>query len=217
MLETGILQLGSAYDFEISGGPDERETEALCPGLMLRYGLGYGVELRLANHYATRRDDQGSIAGFGDLELGTEIQLFKRSDRKTEVALMSQVFLPTGSAGISNERVGNETLVLVWHEITEELGIEYNLGYCHFEDDAEKGDIVYSFVAEYEISDASGVFIETYGDLVELHELEASIDMGFAFQFTDNLELDLAAGTGVNHEMIFVSIGLSWRLGGKED
>jgi len=54
----------------------------------------------------------------------------------------------------------------------------------------------------------SGVFVDTYGDLKELNEFEASIDMGLAYQFTDNFELDMTFGAGINHKMMFVSIGL---------
>jgi hypothetical protein len=151
------------------------------------------------------------------MQIGTEIQLFKRNDKRTEVALMSHMFLPTGSEGNSNERVGNETFLLVWHEITEKMGIEYNLGYSNFEEDSQKGDLVYSFVSEYEINDRSGVFIETYGELIELNELEASIDLGWSFQFTDNFELELAAGSGINHTMLFVAMGVSWRIGEEGD
>ncbi len=217
VLEKGVLQMESTYEIEILGEPDERETEILFPGIMIRYGLGWGVELRFANQYETLKDNLGSVDGFTDMEIGTEIQLFKRNDKKAEVALMSHLFLPTGSDGISNERIGNETLVLVWHEITEKIGIEYNIGYSNFEDDSKKGDFVYSFVTEYEINDLSGVFVETYGYLIELNELEASIDLGFAYQFTDNFELDLAFGTGINHKMLFATIGLSWRIGEEED
>ena len=91
------------------------------------------------------------------------------------------------------------------------MGIEYNIGYSHFEYDSQRGDFVYSFVTEYEINDLSGVFVETYGNLIELNELEASNDMGLAYQFTDNFELYMALGTGINHKIMFVSIGLSWR------
>jgi len=217
VLEKGILQLESAYELELSGESAEREKEILFPGIMIRYGLGWGVELRFANQYETLKDNLGSTDGFKDMEIGTEIQLFKRKDKKAEVALMSHLFLPTGSDGISNKRVGNETFVLGWHEITEKMGFEYNIGYSHFEYDSQKGDFVYSFVTEYEINNLSGVFVETYGDLIELNELEASIDMGLAYQFTDNFELDLAFGTGINHKMMFVSIGLSWRVGEEED
>ena len=217
VLEKGILQLESAYELEISGESDEREKEISFPGIVIRYGLGWGVEFRFANQYETLKDELGSISGFTDMKIGSEIQLFKRNDKKTEVALMSHLFLPTGSDGISNERVGNETFVLVWHELTEEMGIEYNIGYSNLEDDSQKGDFVYSFVAEYEMNDLSGVFVETYGDLIEMNELEASIDLGLSYQFTDNFELDLAAGTGINHKMMFVTIGLSWRIGEEED
>jgi len=54
----------------------------------------------------------------------TEFLLLKRNDKKAEGALMSHLFLPTDTDGISNERVGNETFTLGWHEITQKMGIE---------------------------------------------------------------------------------------------
>lgn len=217
VLEKGILQLESTYEFEISGKGDDKEKEILFPGIMLRYGLGWGVEFRFSNQYKTLKDMMGSISGFTDLKIGAEIQLFKKDNKKTEVALISYLFLPSGNNGISNERVGNETLVLVWHQITDSVGIEYNIGYSHFKVDALKGDFIYSLVTEYEYNNVLGFFIETYGDLIEMNEIETNIDLGLSYLITDNFEFDLAAGTGINHKMNFITVGLSWRIGKEED
>lgn len=217
VLGKGVLQMESAYEIEVSGSSDDWEKVIIFPGIMLRYGLGWGIELRLANQYETINNEMVSIDGFSDIKIGTEIQLFKKTNRKTEVALMSSLFLPTGSDGVSNERMGNETLVLVWHGLTEKLGIEYNIGYANFEVDSRKGDFAYSFVTDYEINDKTGVFVETYGEIIEFEELDFSFDIGLAFQFSDNLELELACGTGINHKMFFALLGFSWRIGEHED
>jgi hypothetical protein len=217
VLGNGVFQFESTYEFELTGDSDEREKEMLFPGFLLSYGLGWGIELRVANQYKTYSDNFFSIYGFTDIDIGTKIKLFKGNDEKNEVALISHFFIPTGSNGISNERLGNETLVLAWHELTEKLGIEYNIGYSNFEIDSEKGNFVYSFVSDYEIQDNFGLFIETYGELIEFEELEAGFDLGLAYQLTDNLEFELAAGTGINHKMLFTLIGLSWRIGEQED
>ena len=217
VLDKGVFQFESAYEIELTGESDEREKEILFPGISLKYGLGWGIELRVANHFETYKDKLVSVNGFTDIDIGAKIKLLKGNDKKTEVALISHLFLPTGSNGISNERVGNATSMLVWHELTERMGIEYSIGYSNFEIDSEKGDFVYSFVTDFEINDKSGVFIETYGEFIEFKELETSVDFGLAFQFTDNLELELAAGTGINHEMFFALIGLGWRIGEQEN
>jgi hypothetical protein len=213
VLDKGVFQFESVFETELTGDPGDREKEILFPGVMFRYGVGWGVELMLSNQYETYRDKSVSVNGFTDIDIGAKVLLLKGNDKKTEVALVSHLFLPTGSNGISNARVGNESMVLVYHELNEKMGIEYNVGYSNFETDSKRGDLVYSFVTDYEINDKSGIFIETYGYLVEIEALEASVDFGIAHQFTDNLELELAAGTGINHEMFFALIGLSWRIG----
>jgi hypothetical protein len=217
VLEKGVWQFESAYETELTGEADEREKEILFPGILLRYGLGWGIELRVGKQYETFSDRFVSINGFTDIDIGAKIKLLRANDEETEIAMISHFFLPTGSNGISNERVGNESLLLVWHGLTEKLGIEYNIGYSNSEIDSEKGNLVYSFVTDYEINDKSGIFIETYGELLQFEELEASVDLGLAYQFKDNLEFELAAGTGINHKMIFALIGLSWRIEEQED
>lgn len=217
VLEKGVFQIESTYEIELTGDSDEREKEILFPGILLSYGLGWGIELRFSTQYETYKDKLISANGFTDIDIGAKIKLLKGNEKKNEVALISHFFMPTGSIGVSNERMGNESLILVWHELTEKLGIEYNIGYSNFEIDSEKGNFVYSFVSDYEINDNFGLFIETYGELIEFEELEASFDLGLAYQLTDNLEFELATGTGINHEMYFGFIGLSWRIGEKED
>ena len=217
VLDKGVIQLESAYEIEITGNSDEREKEILFPGALLKYGLGWGIELSIANQYETYKDKLILVNGFTDIDIGAKIKLLKGNDKKSEIALISHLFLPTGSDGISNQRFGNESLILVWHELSEQIGIEYNIGYSHFEIDSEIGNFVYSFVSDYEINDNFGLFIETYGELIEFEELEASFDLGLAYQLTDDLEFELAAGTGINHKMFFALIGLSWRIGEQED
>lgn len=217
VLEKGVLQLESTYENERTGESGSREQEILFPGIALRYGLGWGMELQWANAYETRKDELGTQRGISDMELGTEIQLVKSADEKIELALMSRIFLPTGQNGISNERLGNETLLLGWHELTHKIGLEYNVGFSHFEDDTEKGDGVYALVVEYEMNDRVGIFFENYGELIEWNELEASIDIGLGYQLSEYFELDLAAGAGINHPMQFMSLGVSWRIGQQTD
>lgn len=132
VLEKGVWQFESAYEIELTGLEDEREKEILFLGISLRYGLGWGIELRLANQYKTFSDRFVSINGFNDIDIGTKIKLLRTNDEDTEIAFISHFLLPTGSNGISNERVGNESLLLVWHGLTEKLGIEYNIGYNNF-------------------------------------------------------------------------------------
>jgi hypothetical protein len=174
VLEKGVFQIESAYETEIAGNSEEREKEILFPGVLLRYGLGWGIEMSVANQFETYKDKLISVNGFTDIDISVKIKLLKAKNKKTEIALISHLFLPTGSDDISNQRLENESLVLVYHELSEKIGIEYNLGFNNFEIDSDQANFVYSFVSDYEINDNFGFFIETYGELLELDELEAS-------------------------------------------
>jgi len=59
------------------------------------------------------------------------------------------------------------------------------------------------------LSDKVGMYIEPFGALVEMDTHEANFDAGFTYLVQDNLQLDVSAGTGLNHKMTYVSIGCS--------
>lgn len=217
VLQKGVLQFESVYEITQTKASEEKETEIIFPGILVRYGFGWGIELRFANQYETLKDNLGVVHGFSDIEIGIKTKVLKSNTSKTEVALASSLFLPTGSNGISNNHLGNETLLIVWHELSENLGIEYNIGYSNLEINSKKGDFIYSFVFDYEIDTKIAAFIETYGEFIQLKAIETSIDFGLAYQFNNNLELELAAGTGINHKMALALIGISWRFGKQYD
>ena len=66
------------------------------------------------------------------------------------------------------------------------------------------------------INDKVGVYLETYGDIVEFQELLVNFDTGLTYLVKDNLQLDFSFGTGINHTMNYISLGFSWKTLKKE-
>ena len=85
VLDKGVFQFESAYEIELTGESDEREKEILFPGISLRYGLGWGIELRVANHFETYKDKLVSVNGFTDIDIGAKIKLLKGNDKKLKL------------------------------------------------------------------------------------------------------------------------------------
>lgn len=60
------------------------------------------------------------------------------------------------------------------------------------------------------VNDKVGIYIEPYGDWVNFTELEANFDAGFTYLVNPNFQLDFSFGTGLNHNMNYLSFGFSW-------
>src|SRR6056297_439881 len=69
VLDKGVFQIESSYEIELAGDSNEREKEILFPGILLSYGLGWGIELRFSNQYETYKDKLISANGFTDIDI----------------------------------------------------------------------------------------------------------------------------------------------------
>ena len=77
------------------------------------------------------------------------------------------------------------------------------------------GNLTYSLAFFIGISYKSGIYAESYCNVAELENLQMNFDAGFTYLVQDNLQLDVSAGTGLNHKMNYVSVGCSINIGMK--
>jgi len=148
-------------------------------------------------------------SGFNDLELGLKIQLFQKETSNTEVAFLVHTILPTGSDELGSPEVGFVNKLSIAHELSNQLGIGYNLGYnytdsLHF--------FTYSLVLGYSISNVVGLYLEPYGRVGAAGFYENNFDFGFTFLLNPNLQLDTSYGVGFNNKEQYISAGFSWHV-----
>ena len=148
--------------------------------------------------------------GIRDLEVGTKIKLLKKENLKTEIAFLSHLIIPTGTKHISIDKYGTSNKLSISHEITENFGIGYNLGYNYFCEG--NGDLTYSFAFGIGINEKVGIYIEPYGEMANLDEFISNFDTGFTYLVNENLQLDFSFGAGINQSMNYMSIGCSWLI-----
>lgn len=205
-LESGIL-FGTAKDDFFS------EEVLLAPTILWRYGLTNGIELRLLTEFTSVKDKltDDTSSGITDLQLGTKIQILKKENVKTEIAILSHIIIPTAKDELSINEVGTINKLSVSHDIGETFGLGYNVGYDYY--GIGSGNFTYSLALGLNISEKVGFYIEPFGALNELEDHESSFDAGFTYLAQDNLQLDISAGTGLNHDMKYVSIGCSFNIG----
>ena len=208
-IETGVL-LGFTDNDDIS------ERQLLLPSTLFRIAITEGMELRVLNQFESNKNKtfDETFSGFSDLEVGTKVQLFKKEDVNTEIAILSHLIIPSGSKDLTIDEFGTINKLSISHSISESVGMGYNVGYNYF--GAGRGDLTYSLALGFGITDKLGLYIEPYGDLVEFEEHVSSFDAGFTYLIKDNFQFDFSFGTGINHTMNYLSLGCSLNISGEK-
>jgi hypothetical protein len=201
-IETGVL-----IGFSKSGGISERQT--LAPSTLFRYGITNGIELRVVNQFESikNRTTSDKFNGISDLEIGTKFQILQKENINTEIAFLSHLIIPTGSEELTIDKLGTINKLSISHVISESIGIGYNVGYDYFGEGS--GNFTYSLALAIGLSPKLGIYLEPYGGIIEFDTHEANFDGGFTYLIHDNLQLDLSFGTGINHNMNYISAGAS--------
>ena len=202
-IESGIL-----VGFEGDGQFSTRQI--LAPTNLFRYGLTKGIELRLLSQFESFKIQDQVVQGISDIEIGAKFQIFQREGSWTEIAFISHLLVPTGSTELSNDDFGTINKLAVSHEINETMGLGYNIGYDYM--GAGSGNLTYSLVLGVGVNEKVGIYIEPYGELVDLEDFQHNFDAGFTYLAKDNLQFDLSFGTGINHRMNYISLGCCWKI-----
>ena len=183
------------------------------PSTLLRYGITKSIELRIFNQYESNKlefiDDEIKTSGFSDLELGLKMQLFKREGINTEIAFLSHAIIPTAKDDLSNGKMGVINKLSISHSLTEKIGLGYNIGYDYV---SQIHSFTYSAVLGLSITDTFGGYIEPYGVYGEQGFFESYFDAGFTYLTSDNFQLDVSYGFGMNNDMQYFSAGFSWNV-----
>jgi hypothetical protein len=231
--ESAVVLPAGAFQGELgaSFGHDERDgvtSEAFeIPGTLLRYGLSPRFELRLAWPGEIELEERGeglrrSLRGAADPELGFKASMLS-TDRGDgfDLALLVHTTLPVGSEEIGSPRSDPSLRLLVAHELSERVALGWNVGLesSSLEDDARVrhtlSRFVYTGSLGISLAERWGTFVELYGDLPASDSAPAahSFDAGVTFLATPALQLDFAAGVGLNEAAPdwFVGVGLSYR------
>ena len=188
------------------------EKVLLAPSTLIRYGFTKNFELRLANHFARSSSESLSLKDFGftDLELGFKLQLVRKEDVNTEIALLSHVVIPIGDVRLTNVSFGLVNKLSIAHNLGDIFTIGYNLGYNYFGFGSGTG--TYSIALGAGLTKRIGFYIEPYGEWVDFNLFLSNLDGGFTYLLKPNMQLDVSYGLGLNYEMQYFSAGFSWNF-----
>jgi hypothetical protein len=208
----GSFQIESALQVRYAEVNAQSARQFLVPTNSFRLGLTKGVELRVFNQLENNKglDTSLSIIGMSDLEVGVKIQLLRKENVNTKIALISQLVLPTGTQGISHNSWGSTSRIAVSHRLSGNLGLACNVGYNYY--GTGSGALIYSLVLSAGLTERLSLFAETYGEGVIMENNYTNFDTGIVYLVKDNVQLDFSFGSGLNYNMNFMSLGFSWNI-----
>jgi len=176
---------------------------------LFRFGLSESVEIRLNTNYIFMDSKEGvniPSPKFGDIELGTKIQLFSSEKHTTTVAFLSHISIPTASKYYTNDGWGTLNRILISYDLSQTLSIGYNLGYNKVY--GAPDTFIYTLALAKSIG-SWGVYAELFGENSK-KESPNSYDLGLTYLIKENIQFDVSLGKGFNNKMDYFALGVSW-------
>ena len=203
----GVLQIESGVLLEYA---EQSERRILSPTTLFRLGLGRKVEIRILNQLETQKTPALTQQGISDIELGTKIQFTDPQRHNVDMALLTHLVLPTGSAFLRAESPGFSAKFCLSHALLGNWGMGYNLGFARFANEPDA--FTYTVSLAVPLNHTVGLFVAPYGSVSGSESILVNGNAGLTCLLTDNWQLDFSFGTGITQPMNFVSMGASWRM-----
>jgi len=218
----GAFQLEGGFKFERQTGGDDPDTDTTTvPELLLRVGIHPIAEQRLSADGFVHEDRAGASnrSSGSDLELGTKLRFFDQDGLRPTTALLAMLSFPTGGRAVTSDGFDPRGSLLLNWGLGERLGLDANLGFAGPtqgpDDSSRVFELQPTLSLEASVTQRSSAFFEYYSTLRPSGgKDEHSIDSGVTYLLSDDVQLDLSAGVGLNRAApdFFIGAGVAWRL-----
>lgn len=219
---TGVFQVEAGADWE-TYGDDVATVHAFRTPVELRYGLTDNTEFHFQTAgYALQVADFGestsTVDGFADLEAGLKANVLAAEGWRPSLGFSLTLTAPTGSPDFRTNTVTPTAKLLADFALPAELGLGVNVGVTTVSDD-ETGrvdvPVLYAAALGRSVASSLGVFAEVYGSVATdgSGDSSAILDAGVLWAVSDDVQLDLAARTGLSNGPDFgATVGVSFRF-----
>lgn len=214
------FQLETGFFMEINDRGLFREEAFAYNTSLLRYGLLENLELRLGIEYLGERtkthisDSSYSISGFSPLYTGFKLKIEEENGWKPEIAFLGGLVLPfTAGNDFRPEYTAANIRFSFSHTLSDRISLGYNLG-AEWDGDSAIPGYFYSLALGVGLTERLGAFGESYGLIKENGYKEHMLDAGFTYLLSQNFQLDISGGIGLNENATdyFISFGFSYRI-----
>ncbi|QOJ14877.1 MAG: transporter [Planctomycetia bacterium] len=231
VVSPGRYQWEGGYTFTRDSENGRRSRDHTLAELLLRTGVTPGVELRFGWAGASfttlsypDRSDAGRRVhqrdhedGWTDMTIGFKAHLAEQRGWRPELAVIGALALPTGSISKSSGDVDPEVKWLWSYAIDDRLSIGGNLNIAV--PTGARGRFAQasaSLAIGYSVCEHLGVYAEYFGFYPgeRGEDCAHTVNGGFAVPVTDDLQLDLRIGVGLNEQAddFFAGVGFAVRF-----
>ena len=221
----GVAQLEMGYTYVYDAEAGDRTRTHSYPQTLLRYGiLAEWLELRVGWNYAeeaTRVDGVPARAGGSeDLYLGLKFALTPQECLLTEMALIAQMTVPSGSAAFSaGETLPGVNWIYSW-EINDWLSTAGSSQFNRAIDEVTGEtylEYAQSWTFGYSLTERLGAYTEWFALIpsgADTVRTQHYFNGGFTFLLSNDIQYDVFAGVGLNRaaDDYFLGTGLSMRF-----
>jgi len=212
------LEFGYTYMYDNNAGTSVRGHS--LPEILLRYGIIRDwLELRVGLNYAEERTRttvaSTTLKGAEDLYLGFKIGLTPQDGILPEMAIILQAAVPTGSASFNQGQMLPGVNWIYGWEICDRLGTAGSTQINRSLDETTSDmyyEIAQSWTVGASLTDRIGAYTEWYALFpsgADTQKPEHYFNGGFTYLVSDDFQLDVRAGVGLNQaaDDFFVGAG----------
>lgn len=222
----GRIQLEGGYTYFRDRAEGNTKHSHSYPEMLLRIGLfADWFEFRVGQNFGTDLINAGGLRHnehmADDLYLGTKLALTEQKKALPEMAVILQMTVPSGGENSSANRVlPGVNLLYGWDVIEDCLSIGGSTQANRSVDDARHSyvEAAQSLTVGYTLTKKLGAYTEWFaliptGAVAPDFGPQHYFDGGFTYKVTDNLQLDIRAGVGLNRHAddFFVGSGFAVR------
>lgn len=217
----GVVQVEMGYTYSFDDDGTDRTVGHSYPEPLLRVGMfADWFELRVGWNYATESVDGVRTSGGEDLYLGIKFGLTPQGGVLPEMALITQMTVPTGVDAFSSDETLPGINWLYGWDVTECISTGGSTQYNRAVEDIigeAYTEWAQSWTINYGLLDQWTGYTEWFA--LFPHSAEAAapehyFNGGFAYLLSNNVQWDIRAGVGLNDaaDDYFAGTGLSVRF-----
>jgi hypothetical protein len=222
----GVVQLEAGYTYAYDSNDVGSVKGHSYPETLLRVGvLAEWLEARVAWNYASVSASEFGVSrieenGPEDLYLGFKWALAGQAGIMPEMAIITQMTVPTGSSAFTaGETLPGVSWLYGW-DLNDWISTGGSTQVNRAIDgvsDRPYAEFAQSWTIGYSLSDHLGAYTEWFAicpDGADFDHNQNYANGGFTFLVNNNLQLDIRAGVGLNEaaDDLFTGAGFSWRL-----
>lgn len=205
------FQFENGFSYEIN---NQNSKLIVAPTILTRFGINKYFELRLITEYVITKENSSTYPGINPILIGFKTRLLEEKGLIPTTSLIAHIGIPKAA---SSEYRANyyypEFRFTMQHTISERQSLSYNLG-AEWNGENTKPTFIYTLTTGYSLTEKIGAYIEFYGFVPQIGKADHRFDLGFAYLFNPNHQLDVSGGFGLSaiSPEYYFALGYSFRF-----